>query len=193
VVSIPLDRPDGYVQRTGLAIFAFLRFGGALGHLAYAANDWMYRPVVLLVLVAVSINDVLAFTVGKTIGGPKLLPHTSPNKTVSGSAGALLLTTGCVAAAAGPIFAGTPLESLGHRLGLGLLIAGLGQLGDLMVSSIKRDIGIKDMGVVLPGHGGILDRFNSLLLVAPAAFHYIGYFIGFGIDQPPRIFAGVLP
>ena len=72
-------------------------------------------------------------------------------------------------------------------IGLGLIVSVAGQLGDLMLSSIKRDIGIKDMGRAIPGHGGILDRFNSLLLVAPSAFHYIGYFIGFGLDQPTRL------
>lgn len=65
-----------------------------------------------------------------------------------------------------------------------------GQLGDLMLSSIKRDLGIKDMGTLIPGHGGLLDRFDSLLLVAPAVFHYVRYFIGIGLDQPARILSG---
>ncbi len=59
-----------------------------------------------------------------------------------------------------------------------------------MLSSIKRDIGIKDMGTILPGHGGVLDRFNSLLLVAPAAFHFIQFFVGFGMGQPVRLITG---
>jgi phosphatidate cytidylyltransferase len=59
-----------------------------------------------------------------------------------------------------------------------------------MLSSIKRDVGIKDTGTALPGHGGILDRFTSLLLVAPAVFHYLGYFLGVGLDEPPRILTG---
>jgi phosphatidate cytidylyltransferase len=70
---------------------------------------------------------------------------------------------------------------------LGLLVSAGGQLGDLMLSSIKRDLGIKDMGVTIPGHGGLLDRFNSLLLVAPATFHYVGFFLGIGLEQPRRI------
>lgn len=189
-ISIPTDRPSGYIQRTGLAVFGFLLFGSALGHLAYMANDWDYRPIILLVLLAVSLNDVLAFTIGKSLGGPKLLPATSPNKTLSGSLGALLVTTLLVTLASGPIFAGSPMESLPHRIGLGLIIGSLGQFGDLMLSSIKRDIGIKDMGDMIPGHGGMLDRFNSLLLVAPAVFHYVGFFRGFGLDQPTRILSG---
>jgi phosphatidate cytidylyltransferase len=190
IVSIPLDRPQGYIQRTGIAVFGLLLFGAALGHLAYAANDQQYRPILLLVLVAVSLNDVFAFTVGKILGGPKLLPNTSPNKTVAGALGALLLTTAFVALLARPVFAGTRLDSPLHAIGLGLLVGALGQLGDLMLSSIKRDIGIKDMGSSIPGHGGLLDRFNSLLLVAPAVFHYVGYFRGFGLDQPNRIITG---
>jgi phosphatidate cytidylyltransferase len=189
-ISIPLDRPSGYIQRTGLAVLGFLLFGVALGHLAYMANDADYRPIILMILVAVSLNDVFAFTVGKTIGGPKLAPATSPNKTVSGSLGALLCTTIFVTLISGPVFAGTALEAWHHRIAMGAGISILGQLGDLMLSSIKRDIGIKDMGAAIPGHGGLLDRFNSLLLVAPAMFHYVGYYRGFGLDQPARIITG---
>lgn len=73
---------------------------------------------------------------------------------------------------------------------LGLLVGVAAQAGDLVLSSIKRDIGIKDIGAALPGHGGVLDRFNSLLLVAPAAFHLIQYFVGFGGGQPTRLITG---
>lgn len=189
VVSIPLDRPAGYIQRTGLAILGFMLFGSGLGHLGYLANDARYRPLVLLLLLTVAANDVLAFTFGKLIGGPKLLPGTSPNKTVAGSVGALLTTTALVAWIARQIYAGGPLDRWPLLVGLGLLVSVAGQAGDLMLSSIKRDIGIKDMGTLIPGHGGLLDRFNSLLLVAPAVFHFVHYFTpGVGHDQPVRLF-----
>ncbi|MFO1058707.1 MAG: phosphatidate cytidylyltransferase [Dongiaceae bacterium] len=190
ICTIPFDRPQGYIQRVALGMLGFLLLGSGLGHLGYMADDWSYRPIVLLLLLAVAANDVFAFIVGKSLGGPKLLPATSPNKSVSGALGALLLTTLLVTLLGGPVFAGTPMAGLPHRIGLGLIVAALGQLGDLTLSSIKRDVGIKDSGTIIPGHGGVLDRFNSLLLVAPAAFHYIGYFNGFGLDQPTRIITG---
>ncbi len=190
IVSIPGDRPGGYIQRTGLAIIAFMLFGTGLAHLGYMSNDLNYRPIVLMLLAAVAINDVFAFTCGKLIGGPKLLPATSPNKTISGAVGALVCTSVLVALLARPIFHGTALDHWHLLLGLGAIVSVAGQAGDLMLSSIKRDLGIKDMGAVIPGHGGLLDRFNSLLLVAPATFHYIGYYVGFGLDQPIRLYTG---
>ncbi|MBX6375274.1 MAG: phosphatidate cytidylyltransferase [Acetobacteraceae bacterium] len=187
VASIPLDRPQGYIQRTALAIFAYMLFGAGLAHVGFLANDPGYRPLLLLLLTAVGLNDVAAFTCGKLIGGPKLLPATSPNKTISGALGALVCTTALVAFVGSYIFAGTPMDSLALLVLLGLIVSVAGQAGDLMLSSIKRDIGIKDMGVVLPGHGGILDRFNSLLLVGPAVFHLLHYVIGVGMGQPVRL------
>ncbi len=169
VVTIPQDRPQHYVQRVALAVLGFLVFGAGLGHLGYMANDPGYRPIVLMIVCVVAFNDVLAFSIGKFVGGPKLLAHTSPNKTVSGALGALVVTTILVAIFAGTIFAGTGLERLGLRVVLGIIIAALAQLGDLMLSSIKRDIGIKDMGTLIPGHGGVLDRFDSLYFVLPVA------------------------
>jgi len=190
VASIPQDRPEGYIQRTALAIFAYMLFGAGLAHLGYMANDPGYRPWLLLLVLAVGLNDVAAFTSGKLIGGPKLLPATSPNKTIAGALGALTCTTAVVAFIGSFIFAGTPMDSLPLLILLGALVSIAGQCGDLMLSSIKRDLGIKDMGAVIPGHGGILDRFNSLLLVAPATFHLIHYAIGIGEGQPTRLLTG---
>lgn len=175
IVTIPLDSPDGYIQRIGLGIVAYMLFGASLAHLGYMSNDPNYRPIVLMLLTTVAINDVFAFTFGKLIGGPKLLPATSPNKTISGAVGALCGTSILVALIASQIFGGTPVGHPVLLLLLGAIVSIGGQCGDLMLSSIKRDLGIKDMGVVIPGHGGVLDRFNSLLLVAPATFHYLRY------------------
>lgn len=188
--SILPDRPKGYIQRVALGTLAFMLFGVGLGHLSYMGNDANYRPVVLMLLLGAQMNDVFAFCVGKAAGGRKLAPNTSPNKTVAGSLGALVLTTILVAALGRAIFRGTDLGSWAALIPLGLVLSIAGQMGDLTLSSIKRDLGIKDMGSIIPGHGGVLDRANSLLLSAPAVFHYVGYFVGFGLDQPTRILSG---
>jgi phosphatidate cytidylyltransferase len=190
VCSIPADRPRGYIQRTGLGILAYMLFGAGLAHLGYMSNDPGYRPIVLMLVTAVAFNDVFAFTCGKLIGGPKLLPATSPGKTIAGALGALAGTTALVAWLSHEIFIGSMMDRPHWLILLGLLVSAAGQAGDLMLSSIKRDLGIKDMGAAIPGHGGVLDRFNSLLLVAPASFHFIGYFIGFGLTEPQRILTG---
>jgi len=190
VGTIPRDRPAGYVQRVALGVFAYMLFGAGLAHLSFMANEPGYRPILLMLLTTVALSDVAAFTFGKLIGGPKLLPATSPNKSVSGALGALGVTTLVVATLAFFIFRGTPIAQPHWLLLFGVLVGFGAQAGDLMLSSIKRDIGIKDMGTILPGHGGVLDRFNSLLLVAPAAFHFIGYFVGFGLGQSTRLITG---
>lgn len=189
-VAILADRPQGYIQRCALGALGFMLFGGGLGHLGYLANDANYRPIVLLTLLAVELNDVFAYCSGKTFGRRKLAPHTSPNKTIGGALGAVVLTTLLVVWIGRYAFAGTPLAALGHLIALGAMISIVGQLGDLVLSSVKRDLGIKDMGAAIPGHGGLLDRFDSLILVAPAVFHYVNYFAGVGLDQTPRWFLG---
>lgn len=190
--AILQDRPQGYIQRVALAVFGYLLFGVCLGHLGYLANDTHYRPLIVLVFLAVELNDVFAFCCGKTLGQQKLCPNTSPNKTVAGAVGALVLTTLLVAVLGRFVFAGTVLESLPHLLGLGALISMAGQFGDLTLSSIKRDLGIKDMAATIPGHGGLLDRFDSVLLAAPIVFHYVNYFVGVGENQPPFVFTSLL-
>ena len=92
-VSTSLDRPKGYIQRVGMASLSFLLFGTCLGHLSYLANDSQYRSLLLLLVFSVALNDVFAYVVGKAIGGPRLAPQTSPNKTIAGAMGAVVLTT----------------------------------------------------------------------------------------------------
>jgi len=190
IVAILRDEPHGYTQRVSLGVISFLLFGHCIGHLGYIANDADFRPIIMLIILTVELNDVFAYITGKTFGRRKITPRTSPNKTLGGALGALLLTTALVSAVGHFVFAGSALDTPANLIGLGLLVSVAGQFGDLMVSSIKRDIGIKDMGVAIPGHGGLLDRFDSMLLVAPAVFYYIEFFREFGIGQPVRIFTG---
>jgi phosphatidate cytidylyltransferase len=187
-VALLADHPKGYVQRVGLATLSFLLFGVCLAHLGLFANDVRYRGMLLLLFVVIAMNDVFAFVVGKSIGGPKLCPTTSPNKTISGALGALVLSTLLFAGLGYFVFEGAAVAAPHHLILLGAIVSIAGQCGDLTISSVKRDVGIKDMGSVLPGHGGVLDRCNSLLLSAPAAFHYLRYYADVAVDGPTRIF-----
>jgi phosphatidate cytidylyltransferase len=188
--SILPDNPKGYLQRVALGVLAYMLFGSSLAHVSFMANDANYRPMVLMLLLGVQLNDVFAFCAGKMLGHRKIVPNTSPNKTLGGHLGALVLTTPLMAVIAHYVYKGSPMDTPLWLILLGALISVAGQLGDLMLSSIKRDIGIKDMGSTIPGHGGVLDRLNSLLLAAPAVFHYVNYFVGIGLDQPSRIVTG---
>jgi phosphatidate cytidylyltransferase len=191
VVTVPQDRPQGYVQRVALGVLGFLLFGYSLGYVGLIGNDARYRPILILLLAGVELNDVFAYCVGRAVGGPKLLPNTSPGRTVAGAAAALVLTTALVAGLGHVVFRDTAVDRLGPLLGLGVLVSVVGQLGALMLSSIKRDVHVKDIGAAIPGHGGLLDRFDSLVLVPPAVYHYLSLFLGpLGAGQAERILTG---
>lgn len=192
IVALPVlqDRPSGYIQRTALGVLGFMLFGYSFGHLAYISNDVRYQAILLSIIVLTELNDVFAYVCGSIFGRRKLCPHTSPGKTVAGALGALIVTSALGAWFTHIVFVDTALDQPLWSVLFGATIAIVGQLGDLVLSSIKRDLGIKDLGTSLPGHGGFLDRFDSLTLVAPATFHFIGYFVGFGLDRPVRIITG---
>ena len=113
-------------------------------------------------------NDVFQFTWGKLLGRHKIIEKISPNKTWEGFMGGLLST---IAAAYFLRFL-TPFTAI-EALGSGLLIACMGFVGDIIVSAIKRDFGLKDTGNAIKGHGGILDRIDSLAISAPFFFYYV--------------------
>ena len=138
-------------------------------------EDPALRPgpgLVLFLVLATQMNDVLQFLWGKSIGGPKIVPKVSPGKTWAGFLGGVGTTT-ALAAGLGPLL--TPMNTA-QSAGAGLIIGVAGFVGDVTISAIKRDLQVKDSGTMLPGHGGILDRIDSLTYTAPLFFHYV-YFL----------------
>lgn len=117
-------------------------------------------------------NDVAQYIWGKMFGRRKAVPTVSPNKTVEGLLGGVATTT-VFAVILAPLL--TPIGFAGS-IAAGLLIGFAGFLGDTSISAIKRDIGVKDSSSLIPGHGGILDRIDSLTFTAPLFFHFIRYF-----------------
>jgi len=116
-------------------------------------------------------SDTFAFFVGSKLGKHKLCPNISPGKTVEGLTGGIIGTV-LVLAGVGYLFH----FSIIHMMVLGILLASVATIGDLVESSIKRLTGIKDSGQILPGHGGVLDRFDSIMFTVPLVYYYIHIF-----------------
>jgi phosphatidate cytidylyltransferase len=171
IVLIPIlrNRARGQLQQVALAIVGFVYFGWMFSHLGFLANSKYAYGFILYLVFAVEINDVAAFTCGKLFGKHKLRENISPNKTIEGSIGAI-----CVSLVV-PwlLWFSFPHFTPWQLLFIGLIVGVGGQLGDLVISFIKRDLGIKDMGAVIKGHGGILDRVDSMIFVAPLFFHVV--------------------
>jgi phosphatidate cytidylyltransferase len=172
LIPILRNRVRGQLQCVSLAIVGFIYLGWMFGHLAFLANSTNAYGYVLFILFATELNDVAAFTFGKLFGKHPFRSNISPKKTWEGAFGALAVSMAMPWALrfSLPQFGTLQLILTGLIVGIG------GQLGDLTISVIKRDIGIKDMGAGIPGHGGVLDRIDSLIYVAPLFFHMAGYF-----------------
>ena len=146
--------------------------GGALAGLRFIepAEEGAWRLAMLLG--AIMGSDIFAFFVGNALGRHRLAPSISPNKTVEGAVGAL------VGGAVGAVLVarlGMPNLSPVVAGVLGVAAAATGILGDLFESELKRWAGVKDSGRLLPGHGGVLDRLDSLLFGAPVLYYYFFY------------------
>lgn len=133
-------------------------------------TGWVVAVFFMLVLWS---SDVMAYFTGKFIGGPKMWPAVSPNKTWAGFGGALLGPTIMTAMFLGLFFPALLLAETSLYWFFGAILVGLvGQAGDLLVSALKRTAHTKDSGHLIPGHGGVLDRVDSLLLAAPVFLFY---------------------
>jgi phosphatidate cytidylyltransferase len=130
------------------------------------------RQVLLIafLVVVVQISDVLQYVWGKMIGKTKIAPSLSPSKTLEGAVGGILSAT-AIGAMLWWITPFTPLQAAG----LSLVVTSMGFLGGLVMSAIKRDRGVKDWGHLIEGHGGFIDRLDSVLFSAPIFFHLVRY------------------
>jgi phosphatidate cytidylyltransferase len=172
LVPILRNRARGELQRMSLGIVGFVYIGWMFGHLGFLANSVNAYGYLLYIVFATELNDVAAFTFGRLFGRHPLRSEISPKKTWEGALGALgvSLILPWLLRFSFPEFTAWQLILTGLIVGIG------GQLGDLSISVIKRDIGTKDMGALIPGHGGILDRIDSLIYVAPLFLHMANYY-----------------
>ncbi|WP_088342243.1 phosphatidate cytidylyltransferase [Robiginitalea sediminis] len=130
-------------------------------------DDQFAKWLIMGIFLIIWVNDSFAYLVGKTLGKHKLFPSVSPKKTVEGTIGGFLFSM--VAAVLIGHFM-PPVMRTSHWLALTVVLTGMGTLGDLIESRLKRRAGLKDSGAILPGHGGMLDRLDSLVFAAPFAY-----------------------
>ena len=155
----------GPLYAAGLPAFLLV-----LRHAAFGTRSWAGTALVFFPLVVTWVGDSAAMTGGRTFGGPKMAPSISPGKTRSGGISGLVGS-----AVAGALWAQFVLAPAGIDFGalagavIGLVLGAVGQVGDLAESLLKREARVKDSSHLIPGHGGVLDRFDSLIFVLPVA------------------------
>ena len=170
---------QGFLRAVGMVSWGLMITVFALSHMAWLlVSGDKVNPVagglglLFFLVVLTQLNDVAQYCWGKLFGRHKITPTVSPNKTWEGLIGGVA-TTCLVAALAGPYL--TPMDWRWSALA-GAILGTAGFLGDITLSAVKRDLGVKDTGGLIPGHGGILDRVDSLTYAAPAFVHFFRFF-----------------
>lgn len=176
--KVLIGETEGFLRSVGTIHWGLMITVFSLSHAGYlmvlpaSVSPVGGAGLLLFLVVLTELNDVMQYVWGKSLGRRKVAPTVSPGKTWGGLAGGIG-TTMLLAWIAAPWL--TPFNDT-EALAAGLLIGMFGFIGDITLSAVKRDIGIKDSGQLIPGHGGILDRVDSLTYTAPLFFHYL-YFL----------------
>jgi phosphatidate cytidylyltransferase len=181
-----IGETSGFLRAAGTLHWGLMATVFSISHVAFllvlpkTVNPHGGGPGLVLYLVFLTqFNDVAQYIWGRTLGRHKVIPKVSPGKTVEGLLGGVATTVLLAWLLAPHLTPLTPLEAIlaGLLIGLG------GFVGDVVISALKRDLKIKDSGTLLPGHGGILDRIDSLSYTAPLFFHFVWYLHGLIITQ----------
>lgn len=174
-----VGQTEGFLRSAGTIHWGLMMTVFSLSHIAcllllpLPEKDYSDgKTLVFYLMFLTQINDVAQYVWGKSLGKFKVIPRVSPNKTLAGLAGGIVTTT-VLSVLIAPYL--TPL-SLTHSVCAGVIIGLGGFFGDVTISALKRDLQIKDTGSFLPGHGGILDRVDSLTFTAPLFLHFLRYF-----------------
>ena len=178
VRMVMASNTDGFLKNLAVLQYGLMSTVYALGYLGLLAIIPMqYNPkagalgLLFYILVLTVANDFLQMFCGKAFGKHKIIPKVSPNKTWEGFIGGVIGTTILSVIMAYYL---TPF-TLPQSIFAGAVLAMFGFFGDVTMSAIKRDLGVKDTSSLIPGHGGILDRLDSLLFTAPLFFHYFAF------------------
>ena len=176
---VMVGETQGFLKSAGTLHWGLMMAVFSLSHAAYllvlpAAKSPLAggAGLLLFLILLTQLNDVMQFVWGKLLGNIKIIPKVSPKKTLAGFLGGVATTT-LIAGLLAPYL--TPLVGWQTWVA-GLIIGVFGFVGDVTISALKRDLGIKDSGSLIPGHGGVLDRVDSLTYTAPLFFHYVYYF-----------------
>jgi phosphatidate cytidylyltransferase len=170
-MTVPLPHRRNAVTNIALTVLGVLYIPVLAGYALAVLKFPDGRALALSIIGLTVAYDVAAFVVGTWWGSRPLAPNVSPKKSWEGAIGATFVVAAVAVGAVAP--AVTLLDTIPRAVGLAVVVSIFAPLGDLAESLLKRDLGIKDMGSVLPGHGGVLDRIDALLFVAPAAFMYL--------------------
>ena len=186
VQTLDFGKLSGYVYFSGVIVFCFYSLIHLKRCLPFAQYRYDAIYFILLILCFAWGGDTAAYFAGRAFGKHKLSPIVSPHKTVEGAVGGVLgsMAAGCVLTLVYSLLSKTynvlSIHVLARHymvlLGMGAVASVLGILGDLFASAVKRQAGIKDYGTIFPGHGGILDRFDSVMFIAPFVSIAVRYF-----------------
>ena len=187
--TLDFGKLAGYVYFSGVILFCFYSLIHLKRMLPFDTFQYDAIYFILLILCFAWGGDTFAYFAGRAFGKHKLAPVVSPNKTVEGAIGGIcgsmligVIATVIYGMLSGRYAAFTVEVTVRHYLvvvGMGAIASVLGILGDLFASAVKRQVGIKDYGTIFPGHGGILDRFDSVMFIAPFVSIVVRYFFYF--------------